>query len=1537
MAENNITNIHFIDANRATSKEAKFPEGGTNPAVWTNEVSNGLKLNPGDKVSVAFSCVNQVGCGDKALETSGKSVNHAVTFTTTERTHTRVESVSDTEFNIELGPYGSTKTICKNSATTLTPKDNELNMAISYYKNTNGENYVHLPRRFDSEIDPLQESIAYNELGVQGAGGPSGWKPRNTARQQAWWQPDDATNGRPFTEVPAYRCWADYHWYMGNRHYNPTSTTRLGFDAHNHPDLVRGDKYFDVNVWKKRNDNSRYTLYQAALTFYDHLDPTIQAYDFDRFFGLRDPALQHFRKYKELKRYSVTEGFNDPHNVAYQLTSQLADAKLGPQPIRTHQVGYAATTPSVTSAVPDYDAAISMRTDGEVYKPFAAANWMTMRKGANPGGTANEQSHSTGAYANFYNGEAWASQTADSSTSAPAQALQILAKKQDIVDYQSSYNIVGMKRPEIYDTGMAWVTQFNANQNANAICTALNPAPLGIGQEVGELNQQSLCGLDSLTNQWYKQPQTELIGSAAGGYFGGAAGGLSNHSMWLVLNINWYDQGGLSQDGTKTTVCLEKLRDFFKAQKLYPETLQFPRRDTTNNQAHNTLYRMDTPPLPPTLDYYDDAQTGAQWGQSSPFHKRYLHMNQIKNESKTNNLHDIGNDNCGLTDNTADKLNSQPLWFYYDEAMKDTYVDQPGYSDVPVMPSAWSDAATRAVDGTSSNLCYGFAMKYQDESTGADSKIAINIQGLPVEYLGDGLIWEGDARYNITGIGYDLHFSAYGTSNLVLYSGYLPCDPEQHALVGLNQQGEEVVSGGWKGQGGPTQGPPSGPTYLTGRDQPPEGYGISAMIRQVYVGAIDPIIQFLDSNSRFTIGGLHTPEYEQNPADAGRPLGTDPETYVPTVADEGISIYKINKKITMSNNYTPEMLPYREESSFQAPFYQQGDVVTHEPGPANEQTWMSPCNIWGGLAHSSSTDGYGYIGAGGTWFEGDANNTDPSKDYPPVIHSTGLNTYGEAVSKTANPGASRYIDPKHEYLEVNYNLDLFTVYDSHSGIYLEDLGITDRTDWANSLWGIMGFDFDTFHPSEATRLNRQTKLTRVNFNQMSPLTTCATMETNDCPTFVKNLWQKTLYTQQLPVPLLTNLWFGHMFGLWYANCNRFQLDATVPPRTGWGSQTLGGPPNFHRRRIWQIGDQNQPSIYPMVQTPQISRIIMADGLPVKMRSPYYMIKSDIIGDSYYLRDKTPLPIVAIVNKENGFGDFYFSQESQQQFTIQQPSTITEIRTEIYDTDMSLARCDLNSAVIYKVEKQVAINPDLIQQLIQLGQQGVVEPVKNTESNFGMVYEKSLVKPTQAQADMNQIRAADQVNLPIDTLAEIQAPEAPPPILNQMGEVVPAPGLIGPRNEAPGPTDLVLAAIRHHDETPEDFMSPHSREMVGLIGQIRSVARTPEHHAMADQLEHEQRMRKADEEGKAKLHRPQKTRDIGKDVRKDIKKLGQEHRETKQARQEFEKTPAGQTHLGADTSARGRERRVAGRPAVPREAFDSARKGLKEIMSRPPPT
>ena len=63
-----------------------------------------------------------------------------------------------------------------------------------------------------------------------------------------------------------------------------------------------------------------------------------------------------------------------------------------------------------------------------------------------------------------------------------------------------------------------------------------------------------------------------------------------------------------------------------------------------------------------------------------------------------------------------------------------------------------------------------------------------------------------------------------------------------------------------------------------------------------------------------------------------------------------------------------------------------------------------------------------------------------------------------------------------------------------------------------------------------------------------------------------------------------------------------------------------------------------------------------------------------------------MPIVGVVNKENGFGDYYFQTGTQLSFTITKPTTITRITTSIHDPDMKVARVDDNCAVLYKIQK-----------------------------------------------------------------------------------------------------------------------------------------------------------------------------------------------------------------------------------------------------------
>jgi hypothetical protein len=80
-----------------------------------------------------------------------------------------------------------------------------------------------------------------------------------------------------------------------------------------------------------------------------------------------------------------------------------------------------------------------------------------------------------------------------------------------------------------------------------------------------------------------------------------------------------------------------------------------------------------------------------------------------------------------------------------------------------------------------------------------------------------------------------------------------------------------------------------------------------------------------------------------------------------------------------------------------------------------------------------------------------------------------------------------------------------------------------------------------------------------------------------------------------------------------------------------------------------------------------------------------------------------LPIVCVINKENGFGDFYFQRGFDLEFTATQPRVITSVTTSIHDPDMRLSNVSGDSAVIFKITKQNNANLDVVQDVLQLNQ------------------------------------------------------------------------------------------------------------------------------------------------------------------------------------------------------------------------------------------
>tara|TARA_R110001632_G_scaffold233129_1_gene376966 strand:- start:12553 stop:15846 length:3294 start_codon:yes stop_codon:yes gene_type:complete len=234
----------------------------------------------------------------------------------------------------------------------------------------------------------------------------------------------------------------------------------------------------------------------------------------------------------------------------------------------------------------------------------------------------------------------------------------------------------------------------------------------------------------------------------------------------------------------------------------------------------------------------------------------------------------------------------------------------------------------------------------------------------------------------------------------------------------------------------------------------------------------------------------------------------------------------------------------------------------------------------------------------------------------------------------------------------NQNIEEGAIFDQHCGVML-DIGATcPKRYWDKSFFGLLGFTYEQFHPNEITELNnQQIRVGEGNmFNMKYAVTNCQVVsaEIMDYP---MQQWGGVNYSTQIAAPLVVQ----------------------------WGTTSSDTATCF--------GMKYKPYI---VQNTQ-SITTRAQNIPKLMTRPYYTIRSDILDDSKYiggLDGGLKLSLLGVVNKINGEGDYYFTDSGGMSFTITNPITITDITTAICDPDGSLSNVNDNSAVIYKITKQM---------------------------------------------------------------------------------------------------------------------------------------------------------------------------------------------------------------------------------------------------------
>jgi hypothetical protein len=245
----------------------------------------------------------------------------------------------------------------------------------------------------------------------------------------------------------------------------------------------------------------------------------------------------------------------------------------------------------------------------------------------------------------------------------------------------------------------------------------------------------------------------------------------------------------------------------------------------------------------------------------------------------------------------------------------------------------------------------------------------------------------------------------------------------------------------------------------------------------------------------------------------------------------------------------------------------------------------------------------------------------------------------------------------------NFNFTGYEVYDSKSGLFIEDMGYTEDT-FANGLWGLCGFEYSQFNVSNPN--NRLDRVNTQNKDNLRLATTNALINPSDTKTWCVNDNGVSLFSDNIPKNFLV------------------------------GDYSASGVLNYHL------------PVYPLIVKKTTSIQLLARRFPTSMIRSYYTVRSNIVPSSLFSGgsgNSTALPIVGIVNKENPQNDFYFQTESDIQFTITKPTKLSSIQCVICDPDGSLANLGNDSSVFFKISRQLSYNPFIAEEILQ-------EEVKN---------------------------------------------------------------------------------------------------------------------------------------------------------------------------------------------------------------------------------
>jgi hypothetical protein len=499
---------------------------------------------------------------------------------------------------------------------------------------------------------------------------------------------------------------------------------------------------------KLKIDGSRYALYVLETTSFNEttgsgssMMPYTPESNASRY--RTHVAINTWYPYNEIKKISIKEGFNTSTEIADQISNQLNESKTP----ETFNIGYEVSGER-------YLRPITATVEAPTYKLFNCANIMSMNASN---------------FDDYLNNVESGGQ--------PSTNSQL---------YYSSYQYIGVKRPELWQTGRAIPSGALVREEINPNATITKFQYLRANRNT-----------DPIETEW-----------------------------------EW----------NKNT--LEKISAFLKAQELYPELFENLNSLTSYNQN----------PLITNARYVHINKWGASSGSLTGGHE--------------NNA--LGDDGYSPSNEC---LASIPLFIEYRKEDEDLYYD---VNDIP-----------------DDKYAFGFATPYLH----TDGKYYITLHpegngigGIPEELYNEPNITTG----NINGgrwIGYDPHFTAYGTACVLLNSGSYITNKFKPSIQQKIQKRPDT-------------------TFIE----------TAKYFTQRYVGANNPICQFNPDTNRYEFTQLHEALNVGNDKLAGD-TGNSP--VIPESADAGDVVYKFNPNIEsfgFSPNFKPYLTPTEIQLNYPATF-----------------------------------------------------------------------------------------------------------------------------------------------------------------------------------------------------------------------------------------------------------------------------------------------------------------------------------------------------------------------------------------------------------------------------------------------------------------------------------------------------------------------------------------------------------------------------------------------------------------------------------------